>query len=143
MAPHKVLVSYRHGRAVLSSVIGFGFLVAGLFQTSRGGARGSDLVWFILVFFICQFFAYRTYRNARNAADELRFDELVAKREARLAQQVSKTGAVVGTACEHCTRRIVVAHDGCRCPDCSAPLHDDCKTEHVRGAHSRRVGASR
>ena len=93
MAPHKVLVSDRHGRAVLSSVIGFGFLVAGLFQTSRGGARGSDLVWFILVFFICQFFAYRTYRNARNAADELRFDELVAKREARLAQQVSKTGS--------------------------------------------------
>ena len=108
-------------------MIGFGFLVAGLFQTSRGGARGSDLVWFILVFFVCQFFAYRTY----------------ATRGTRLAQQVSKTGAVVGTACEHCTRRIVVAHDGCRCPDCSAPLHDDCKTEHVRDAHARRLGAYR
>lgn len=139
----KAIHGYRYARAGLSSLIGVGFLVAGLFQTTRSSGRGTDVVWFILLFVFCQFFAFRAYRRARGAADEEHFDELLAKREARLAQQRDATGSVVGKACGQCKQRIVVAHDGCRCEQCATALHDDCKAAHLRQEHGHRVGAYR
>ena len=52
----------------LETLIGVAFLAAGLFQTTRSSARGGDLIWFFLVFFFCQFFAFRAYRRTRDAA---------------------------------------------------------------------------
>ena len=143
MSAGKAIRLYKYARAGLASFIGFGFLVAGLFQTSRGSARTGDLIWFILVFLIAQFFAFRAYRRTRDAADEETFDALVAKREARLAEKRAATGPVLGKFCSQCTQRIVVEHDGVRCDQCSAPLHCDCKAAHARAEHANRVGAYR
>src|SRR4051794_13489533 len=96
MSAAKAIRLYRYSRAALSSLIGLGILVAGLFQTTGSSARSSDLVWFILIFFIAQFFAYRAYRSTRDAADEESFDDLLARREARLAEKKAATGSVVG-----------------------------------------------
>jgi hypothetical protein len=143
MSALKVIRVYRYSRAALSSLIGLGFLVAGLFQTMGSSAHGSDLAWFILIFFFCQFFAFRAYRHTRDAAGEESFDELLARREARLAEKKAASGSVVGKICDQCDQRIVVDHDGCRCADCSAALHDICKTAHARDTHGNRVGAYR
>lgn len=143
MSAARAIQAYRYSRAALSALIGVGFLVAGLFQTRSNSARGSDLIWFILIFFFCEFFAFRAYRRTRDAGEERSFDDLLAKREARLAEKKAATGSVVGKMCGLCKQRIVVAHDGCRCEECSAPLHDDCKTAHARLDHGNRVGAYR
>lgn len=141
-ASTEAIRGYRYARAALSSLIGVGFLVAGLFQTTRGAA-GSDLIWFIVMFVFSQVCAVWAYRRTREAADEERFDELLARREVRLAREREATGSVVGKPCGQCMQRIVVAHDGCRCAQCSIALHEDCKTAHVRLEHGNRIGAYR
>lgn len=143
MSAAHVIRAYRYSRAALSFCLGVAFLVAGLFLTTGSSAHGRDLVWFILIFFTCQFFAVRAYRRTRAQAEEERFHALLAKRRAKLAAKEAVTGSVVGKTCGQCERRIVVAHDGCRCKDCSAPLHDGCKAAHRGLEHGNRVGAYR
>jgi hypothetical protein len=142
MSALKAIRLYKYTRAALASVTGLAFLVLGLYQTSRFGARGSDVIWYFLVFAVGQFFAFRAYRRTRDAADEETFDELVAKREAKLAEKRAVKGPVLGKLCDQCKQRIVVEHDGLRCAQCSAPIHCDCRKAHV-AEHGTRVGAYR
>jgi hypothetical protein len=133
----RALFAYRYARVILASLMGCAILFAG-FVHGRGTGRGSDLAWFLVVFMACQLLAYRGYRRVRAAEDELHFEAALARREARLAAERERSGPnVVGKKCKACDHRIVIAHDGCRCETCSAPLHVDCRTAHRAEVHTR------
>jgi len=136
MSVLKAVALYRYARAALSSLIGFGFLAAGLFQ-ARGAGRIADVAWFLVLFVFCQFFAFLAYRRTKRMLEEQSFDDLRKKAEARLAKKKAATGPVLGKTCAACERRIVVESDGCRCDECAAALHQDCKAAHVASEHAQ------
>jgi hypothetical protein len=139
--PMRALFAYRYARVALSSLIGFMFLFVGVYH--RAGSRGGDLVWFLLLFVVCQLFAFRRFRHVRSAQDEEYFHAAVARREARLATERERSGPVLGKKCKECRQRIVVEHDGCRCDTCSAAVHVDCRRAHRAAKHTERVAAYR